>query len=159
MKQAKIFRKVLNNIYSFKLVDYPETKNYSELIKEEKLKGYRQVIINSEIMIKIITNAMQKKDIILKSITLNDAVDQYFREEIDMKVKQCRDNPLVLSELLTNLAWTSEDGSIDIEKVAFAYLTNDQFHYITVICNGVLSVTEIDYFYNNYLEAVLKRSF
>lgn len=159
MKQAKIFREISNNIYSFKLVDYPNTKSYSELIKEEKSKGYRQVIINSEIMIRIITNAVQKENVLLKSIILNDTVDEYYREEIDMKVKKCKDSPMVLSELLTNLAWTSEDGSIDIEKIGFAYNINDQYHYITVICNGVLSGTEVDYFYKNYLEAVLKGSF
>ena len=40
MQQAKVFRKIENNKYIFKLTEYPETKSYSELIKFEKNTSY-----------------------------------------------------------------------------------------------------------------------
>lgn len=159
MKQAKIFRRVVKNIYSFKLVDYPSSESYSSLIKEQKKHGYRQVIINSEIMIKIILKALDNTKIVLKDIVLQDSVDSDYREEIQRKIKKCNDNSNVLTELLTSLAWASEEDSIDIDKIKFAYELNDEFHYITIICNGVLSGSEINRFYNDIIEAALKESF
>ena len=87
MQQAKVFRKIENNKYIFKLTEYPETKSYSELIKLEKNNGFRQVIINSEIMIKIIMNVLQNDSFVLRSIVFNDTVDSEYREEIDYKEK------------------------------------------------------------------------
>lgn len=159
MKQAKVFRKIQSNIYNFRLVDYSANKNYTSFIKEEKVNGFRQVIINSEIMIKIITYAVQDKSVVLKNIILNDSVDKGFHEEINLKVKEIVGNPLALLELVKNLAWTSEDGSIDIEKIGFSYEVNNNYHTITIICNGVLSGTEISHFYKEYLEPVLKDNF
>ena len=72
MKQSKIFRKIDNGIYYFKIVEYSPNQVYSELVLQEKQKGFRQVIINSEIMIKILSKVLTKEDFVVrvKSIIL-----------------------------------------------------------------------------------------
>ena len=159
MQQATVFRKIENNKYIFKLTEYPETKSYSELIKFEKNNGFRQVIINSEIMIKIIMNVLQNDSFVLRSIVFNDTVDSEYREEIDYKVRGLKKNPLLLTELVTDLSWASEKNSIDIEKIDLAYEVSGEFESVTIICNGVISGTNLNYFFENYLKKSLEESF
>ena len=159
MRNAKIFRKVDNNIYTFKLAEYSQSVSYSDLIKSEKVNGYRPVIINSEIMIKIITKAIRNKKIVLKKIKLNETVDNNYRQEIDKMVSQVYSNPMISTELLTSLAWASEDNSIDIEKLLFSYELENKYYNIEIISNGVLSGIRVDVFYNNIIKLVLESIF
>lgn len=159
MRQAKIFRKIYNNNYTFKLANYIQNISYLELVKQEKRNGFRPVIINSEIMIRIITRAIINKKIVLKKIKFNDNVEEEYRDEIDGMVAQINDNPTINTELMTSLAWASEDNSIDIERLSFSYEIEGEFYQIEVISNGVLSGLEIDYFYDNFIKPVLEGIF
>ncbi|HFD1682802.1 TPA: hypothetical protein QFO96_002541, partial [Enterococcus faecium] len=82
-KQSKIFRKIDNGIYYFKIVEYSPNQVYSELVLQEKQKGFRQVIINSEIMIKILSKVLTKEDFVVREIKFNSTVDKDYQEEIN----------------------------------------------------------------------------
>ena len=110
-------------------------------------------------MIKIIMNVLQNDSFVLRSIVFNDTVDSEYREEIDYKVRGLKKNPLLLTELVTDLSWASEKNSIDIEKIDLAYEVSGEFESVTIICNGIISGTNLNYFFENYLKKSLEESF
>src|SRR5699024_2172489 len=119
--------------------EYSPNQVYSELVLQEKQKGFRQVIINSEIMIKILSKVLTKEDFVVREIKFNSTVDKDYQEEINEICKSITSDRSELGNLIAKLAWASERNSIDVEMIDMAYKSSDNFYSIKVICNGVLS--------------------
>ncbi|MGJ0905850.1 hypothetical protein [Enterococcus faecium] len=159
MKQSKIFRKIDNGIYYFKIVEYSPNQVYSELVLQEKQKGFRQVIINSEIMIKILSKVLTKEDFVVRAIKCNRTVDKDYQEEINEICKSITSDRSELGNLIAKLAWASERNSIDVEMIDMAYKSSDNFYSIKVICNGVLSGSDPANFFDDHLLKILEENF
>lgn len=155
MNQVKIFRKIKNSKSIFKATEYRESDCYADVIKSEKELGYRQVIINSSLMLKIIADFSLNENFVLLEVTFNQSVDKEYTDEIKKYINDIKVNRALTNELILKLSWASEKDSIDIEKISFGYKEIDRdknsFKMITIISNGVLSGNDTLSFYSKYL--------
>lgn len=157
MEQAKIFRSYDGMNYRFLLIPYTATDNYSSFIKANREQGLRQVIINSEIMIKILVSVVKDENSVIQQVKLNNYNDEDIQNEIDNIARGVKTNRTNIGELVRVLSWASEDNSIDIETVTIAYMNNEinKFESIDIFCNGILSGHNTLYFYQKYLHKIL----
>lgn len=159
MEQWKVFRKITNNKYTFKLSRYDHDMNYSELIKSEKNNGFRQVIINSQMMIKLVDVLLNKDDFVLREIVFNEMVNEEYKEEISSLVNNIKKRDGTTLILLERLLWCAEKESIDIEKMKYSYRKNNEYLDIMIVCNGIISGKNPKQFYDDYLNNFLIESF
>lgn len=150
LKEGKIFRNSKNkeNIEIFPK-EYDKSKNdYYGFIKKYNEIGLKQVIITSEIMIKLIEIYtvsrkfnINKIDFIVEDSVLDDEINMYLH-----KIREDRAN---LVYLLDHLKFLSHDDSIDIKSITLQGKTinTDKISRLIIRVNGLFSIS--DYSYKN----------
>lgn len=134
---GKTFKKIVNNTYNFSLVNYDEKlKKYSDVIKEQKDKGYRQVLFNSELMLKLIAAIEKYPNEILKNVNMCSDTDQRTQANINDLVLKTRTETKYIKKLVSELEWYSDNESIDIISIEFFNIQDN--NSVTVKTNGIL---------------------
>lgn len=120
MIYGKIFKKIINGKSSFKLVPY-ETVNtsYSKLIKDQKENGYRQVLFNVQLMLRLMTCLDEYPKFYLKSIKMCTDAEVDIQNSIDDLVIKSRSNSSLVHKIVSELEWYSDEESIDIANIEF----------------------------------------
>ena len=118
----KVFRKhSIIGSAELKIIEYnPDEVSYIELIRDMRKQKFRQVIINSEIMIKIMERVLNHKGIV-QEISLEEGTDTELIEEINNYIKKIKRNASFFSKLKESLSWAEEYDSIDIMALTVYY--------------------------------------
>lgn len=136
----KIFREPFYGDRKVHVKTVPYLKDeipYYTFIKQQKQKNVKQIIISSELMLKLIENTLNVGGEILK-IYLSEKNDDIFQEEIDKLIENLRIDKKYFLELQQELGWVIGDQSIDISAVKI--LLND--FGVTITSDGILYGTE-----------------
>ncbi|WP_068983849.1 hypothetical protein [Lysinibacillus xylanilyticus] len=118
---GKIFRKYSAEEIDFNLNIYkPDEKKYHEVICEMKKRGFKQLIINSELMIEIMSQVIQNNGFIL-GIHFTESIDEYLTGKVKDLILKIRHKPMSFIELKELLDWTVDNNSIDISRIELLY--------------------------------------
>ena len=142
MKTGKLFYGIEKKQVS--VVEYDSSSgDYYALILEAQKKGCRQVILTSDIMIKI-----AEAFLTTESATITDIAffveDDNLQKEIAKLIELMRQNSAYWGALKDKLKFLSEDDSIDIKKISLQG-KNDGGFLISLFVNGVISISESAY--------------
>lgn len=140
-----MYYKVFVKNSEFEIVKFDNSiSKYSEFIKHYSKNEYRQYIITTLKMIKIIEFTIKSEGLI-KDININE--DLYDSKEIEYLNKAIEKINSKKIKDIKNFFFHNSEESIDIESVKVKYKNM----YATIISNGVLIVDE-----NNYDKTKLK---
>ncbi|MGM7691819.1 hypothetical protein ACS65S_06005 [Staphylococcus saprophyticus] len=140
-----MYYKVFVKNSEFEIVKFDNSiSKYSEFIKHYSKNEYRQYIITTLKMIKIIEFTIKSEGLI-KDISINE--DLYDSKEIEYLNKAIEKINSKKVKDIKNFFFHNSEESIDIESVKVMYKNM----YATIISNGVLIVDE-----NNYDKTKLK---
>lgn len=142
MKTGKLFYGIEKKQVS--VVEYDSSSgDYYALILEAQKKGCRQVILTSDIMIKI-----AEAFLTTESATITDIAffveDDNLQKEIAKLIELMHQNSAYWGALKDKLKFLSEDDSIDIKKISLQG-KNDGGFLISLFVNGVISISESAY--------------
>lgn len=148
---GKVFRKYSNGELNIINKSYnPDTEKYHEVILEMKSSGYKQVIINSELMLKLLNEIILNEGFILQ-IKFTDNTDENLIIDVNNLIGKIRYDRIQFIKLKEVLNWALDNNSIDIFNVELLY---KQKKY-TVYSNGLILGEEI----NVLFEEILKKIF
>lgn len=128
----------------------PDQELYHDVISRMNAKGFKQIIIHSEMMLSILENVLLAKEYILV-VNFNDSTDESIILETRSILKKIRENPLDFVKLKDLLKWALDNNSIDI----FSIEVSNQKKHIAVQSNGIIIGTNIDDFFQNIIKKVL----
>lgn len=161
MKYGKVFKKLDRGNYDFKIVPYYTSSSYSdsysELIKKQKQDGFRQVLFNVELMLKLINAVYYCNDLHLKEVKMCSDVEKNIQSRIDDLVIDSRKNRKVIFKIVEELEWYSDRESIDIFEIYF--YDNSTSSRTVLKLNGIVYGDEIDSLFRKFICPQLKRYF
>ncbi|MDI4570444.1 hypothetical protein [Bacillus altitudinis] len=152
---GKVFKKQTNGLNIFEIRAYdPNIEKYFDVIKKARDDGFKQVIINSEIMSKLMFNILNSQGLILK-INMTDNTDQYLVDNIKSLVSKLKTNPLLFVKLKEELSFITESGSIDISSIEI-FIDSTRYE---IKSNGLIIGKNFDVFFNNIFLPTLEDYF
>lgn len=151
---AKIFRKYKDNSnLDISLDEYnPDDKKYKDLIIEKKKNNFKQVIINSELMVDIIKETLSKEGII-QNIDFTENTDYEINEDVKKLLWKLRDNKIYFDDLKILLSWVIDKNSIDIKELCI-YYKNNQY---SIYSNGIIKGSDIKEVFKIIVEPAVRR--
>ncbi|MFP7236007.1 hypothetical protein [Bacillus altitudinis] len=154
MLLAKVFKRHANGKLNLKLETYDtDQQKYTDVVSNMKKEKYKQVILNSEIMLMIIEKVLKLKGMLMK-IEFEDTTDSEIIEEIDHIVKKIREESVIYYEdLLKLLHWTSDNNSIDLRKLTVSLEVNKYEIY----SNGIIEGENFDELFQKVIVPVLEK--
>ncbi len=159
MIKGKFFWKIGDSPKQVINVAYNDTQiEYYTFLKEQFEAGYRQIIVSSEIMIKIIETAVLSDGLFVYEVKLSEN-DDSMQYEIDTLLNLIEKVPAYFGKLIEKLSCMAEESSIDIARVKIKGYTADRKPVDCFIqSNGLLTVNE-DSFDNiqNRLSSLIER--
>ncbi|KMY49257.1 hypothetical protein [Peribacillus loiseleuriae] len=148
---GKIFRKYSNDKLNICMESYnPDVEKYHEVILRMKAKSYKQVIINSELMIEILNAVIMNEGYIL-GINFTDNTDENLKIDVKNFVLKIRKDRLQFINLKELLKWALDNNSIDIFNIELYY---NKIHY-TVYSNGLIMGNKLNLIFEDIIEKVL----
>ena len=151
-KKAKLFRFKKDQNERITCISYDDNKEYYSFLREYRSKGYRQVIITTEIMIKIIETSVFNDNLYVYKIELAEE-DEELEKEIDQLLTKTRHNSSYFALLLEKIRFLSERSSIDLFRV---YVKN-QYQENTSCLNFFLQSNGIIVIYSEHFENQSKK--
>lgn len=115
-KKAKLFRFKKDQNERITCISYDDNEEYYSFLREYRSKGYRQVIITTEIMIKIIETSVLNDNLFVYKIELAEE-DEELEKEIDQLLTKTQHNSSYFALLLEKIQFLSERSSIDLFRV------------------------------------------
>lgn len=142
-KKVKFFWKMTDNGKLVTALPLDETVEYYFLLKKYREKGFRQIIITSEIMIKLIEYFVLNKKYKNCEIELMES-DEDLSQKINSIIEKVDEEQIYFSELIKILNFISEKSSIEIKKICFKGRDTSDGKAIRfyVKSNGIIGVNE-----------------
>lgn len=140
MKTGKLFFDVLKE--SVKVIDYDLSQEYYSLIKRAQENNCRQVIITSDIMIRLAEYLLTSEKATITNISFF-VDDEELQQEIDKILKSLQNNSAYWGILKTKLDFLSKHDSIDIKEMSFCNIS--QSYLARIVVNGIISISEPKY--------------
>lgn len=141
-KFGKVFKKVYTNHNELAKFSYtPSEDNYYEFVKKQRDADFKQVIITSEMMIKIIEKYFLERKFKIKNVEfmIEDKILEKEVNEILEILKFDRGNFVLL---LNKLMFLIEETSIDIKKIELNSSENKKIISFFIQVNGVFAINE-----------------
>jgi len=137
--------KLFFNRDEIECLSYDESAvDYYAFLKESRAKGYRQVIVTSEVMLDLIAFIYSAKQQKVYRIELMEEDDE-LQIEIKELLKNIDVNPYAIHLLIEKLRFLAEKSSIDIKRVYIkSNHTGDSENYF-IQANGIIGVDEMHY--------------
>lgn len=138
--KTKLFWKTESGKQHICCVDYDDQQDYYIFLRKCRAKGYRQVIVTSEIMIQIIRHACLDKGHYIYRIEFAED-DTDLENEMDGILKAIHKNPAYFGDLLEKLRFLAEKTSIDLKRIYIKekYKDTTPDNYF-VQSNGIIGV-------------------
>ncbi|MBO0457538.1 hypothetical protein JZO77_12435 [Enterococcus hulanensis] len=158
MEYGKVFKKVSDRSLNLKLVPYDfSIDNYSDLIKSQKRDGFRQVLFNSELMLRIVKSIYDYDYLYLAKIKMSGDTEVNIQEDINKFVMESRLNRELLFRIVDELEWYSDKESIDICEIHFYSKKTSSKSVLKN--NGIISGVSINEIFSQFISPQLKRYF
>jgi len=153
MVLAKVFKSQKNGKLNLRLETYdPKQKKYTDVVASMRDEKFKQVILNSEIMIMIMEKVLKLQGILMK-IELEDTTDPDIIEEVNDLVKKIREeNVIYYEDLVKLLFWTNDNNSIDLRKITVALERNKY----EIFSHGIIDGENYDELFEKVLLPVLE---
>lgn len=130
----KLFWKLGDTNKSISKCSFNDDDEYYSFLKKKYDEGFRQIIISSEAMIKLIKYFVIKQDLKISEIQFNEE-DPSLSEEVDALLEEIKYRPILFTILLEKLTFLSEDCSIDINRIYMTKKCNTSFF---IQSNGII---------------------
>lgn len=137
---VKLFVSADNN--TLKSFEYSISGDYYSFVKDICLKGYKQVIITSDLMIPVL-----KEYFLVKKFKINDLQFMIEDTQLQQEIKHLLDKISIdrayFNELLDKVTFLSEESTIDIRKIELSgrYPTGKAVR-ISLQVNGIIGISE-----------------
>lgn len=137
---VKLFVSADNN--TLKSFEYSIGGDYYSFVKDICLKGYKQVIITSDLMIPVL-----KEYFLVKKFKINDLQFMIEDTQLQQEIKHLLDKISIdrayFNELLDKVTFLSEESTIDIRKIELSgrYPTGKAVR-ISLQVNGIIGISE-----------------
>ncbi len=115
-KKAKLFRIKENMKECIRSIPYDDTVEYYTFLKECRAKGYRQVIVTSEIMLQVIRKACLENNYTIYKIEFA-VEDSELEVEVQKLIQRTIKNPAYFCDLVEKIKFLLEQSSIDLRRV------------------------------------------
>lgn len=123
-------------------VIYDETVEYYAFLEKQYCKGYRQIIIPSLLMVKMIKEFSAIYDLKVYNIEFTED-DEDLSEEVNRLIFSIQSNPVYVCLLTDKLEFLSNDSSIDISRISFKGKMKDSLPIdLKIQSNGIVIVNE-----------------
>lgn len=140
MKNIKL--KLFQICSKIETVVYDETVEYYAFLEEQYCKGYRQIIIPSILMVKMIKIFSAIYNLKVYNIEFTEE-DEELLEEVNQLIFSIQNNPACVCLLTDKLEFLSNDSSIDIKRISFKGVTKDSSPIdLKIQSNGIVIVNE-----------------
>ena len=142
---VNLFGKFFYSSSNGKIVFFPYElqTGYYELIKKASDDGFRQCIITSDIMIRVIEHLLFDNNGELNSIQFM-IDDEELQAEVGALIKRMKNNSALWSKLRDKIEFLDNSESIEIKSIELRCKTVDSF-LIKLLANGVICVSENQY--------------
>lgn len=112
---------------------------YYEQIKTFKSKGYSQVILTADVLLKVLRQAFVRHGAHILKIELLDDQDGY-QEEINTLIDKVSENRDMFIELFNDLADLNHSDSIELREIKLSIRKDDVANIVSVANNGYICV-------------------
>lgn len=138
MQYAKIFK--IQDKSEYIKVDYsPQEDNYYAFLKKQYDIGMKQIVVTSNLMIKILKEYFLKRKFHIPRIEF--MIDDFeLSEEISYYLKKLTTNREYFALLLEKIHFLVEESSIDIRKIELADGTNGV--KLSIQVNGIWAINQ-----------------
>lgn len=141
-KKAKFFWKMTEGGKLSTVLPLDENVEYYCLLKKYREEGFRQVIITSEIMIKIIEYFVLNKKYKNYKIDLMES-DKDLNKKINSIIERVNEEQVYFSELIKLLNFISEKSSIEINRIYFKGRDEDgEVVNFFIQSNGIIGIND-----------------
>lgn len=142
MKTGKLFYDITEK--QVKPMKYDSASgDYYALVLEAQKNGCRQVILTSDIMIKIAEFFLTTESVAITEIAFF-VEDNDLQEDIKQLIELLPQNAVYWSALKDKIKFLSEYDSIDIKRISFRGIGDGGF-LISLFVNGIISISESSY--------------
>lgn len=144
-KHGKIFKKASPKIVELAAFDYvPSTDEYYTFVRKQREAGYRQVIITSEMMIKLMKKYFLERKFRIASVEFM-IEDGALENQVHDILKKLNGDRGYFNLLIDKLTFLVEETSIDIKKVEFKRREDNHSLSLHIQVNGIFGVNEADF--------------
>lgn len=134
--QAKLFLKEKKLITK----EIPKSKEYYTFVQEYISKGYKQIIIPSDILIELLKYIFlnREKSKIIKIEFLEEDIE--FQQEIDLLIHKINnEDRAYFISLLDSIDYVAQEQTAEIKKIRFKYRIDSELIDISISINGLLN--------------------
>lgn len=145
-KYFKIFQEKNRNIVGIEYSSDDQRKNYFNFIKEQHNRGLIQVIITSELMLKILEKYFIERKFKINKIKFAEE-DSVLIKEIEIILENVSKDREYFFLLLKKLECIANNSSIDIEEIELLSTErkNGKYIKIAIRVNGIIILDEVNY--------------
>lgn len=137
LKKTKLFVKSESGRDMISAIPYDENDAF---IKRKKSEGYRQVIITTDIMIKIIRMMCLEREFSICKIEFSDE-DWEIEQEISLLIEKFQKDRVFFGDLIHKIGLLAAQSSISVAKVYFKGKPENGYEpNIFIQSNGILSI-------------------
>lgn len=136
----KIFVKVKNN--QLEIFENPNNENYYSYISKQKENGYRQILITTDQMIKILELYANNYDANIMEINLFEADDLEYKRNIEECITRLNKQQISFKDFIQQLEMINTESSIDIQSLEFYYKNNDKDFIVKIYLNGIIYISD-----------------
>ena len=157
-KKAKLFWGIYNDTKKIFCISYDDKIEYYTFLKQCHNNGYRQIIITSEIMIKLIEFFVVENNFTIYKLEFMEDDDE-LQMEIRGLFQQMTNNIAFLSKFIEKLNFLSEKSSIEIKRIYFKGRDKkgvaSQFYLQS---NGIIGINKENFsFVSNSIGSLIER--
>lgn len=137
-KQSKLF---IDDKKEIATVSIKQSDNYYSNLRKYVNKGYKQIIVPSDVMIKVLKIYFKEKVARILSIELLEE-DSDYSIQLDKIINSIEANRDYFVDLIEELNYLAEKSTIEIKSVRFKYRIESRPVDITISVNGILTYNE-----------------
>ncbi|MEQ7258908.1 hypothetical protein ABQD63_04245 [Lactococcus garvieae] len=134
--QAKFFL----NEKKLVVKEIPRKKEYYTFVQEHIVKGYRQIIIPSDILVELLKYIFLNRD--KSSIIAIEFLeeDEEFQKEINALIKKVNNEDRgYLVSLLDKIDYVAQEQTAEIKKIRYKYRIDSELIDISISINGLVN--------------------
>lgn len=144
LQKAKFFWHVCDGHKEVCYIPFDDNNEYYDFLKEYHDKGYRQIIITSELMANLMKFFVQEKNFSVYQIELMED-DEELDTELNDILQKMEMNRAYFDKLLSKIHFLSEQSSIDINRIYFKGRVQRIAVRFFIQANGIIGITHQSY--------------
>lgn len=138
-QKAKLFWHVYNGKRQICYIPFDDNCEYYNFLKRYHDKGYKQIIITSELMSDLMRVFCQQQNLSVYEIDLMED-DEDLDAELKGILQKMESDRIYFERLLSEIRFLSEQSSIDINRIYFKGRYNDVAVRFFIQANGIIGV-------------------